>query len=399
MKNKLLSITLTVLFATTIAGCASETANDALYVSFENIETAQTAENPVEKEHITEEQKSETEEQGNIPEEQGNIPKEQEDKSKEQQNQVEEPKSKTEEPGSVPEEQESTNSAPEIETPIALTFADLSERQFEFSSGAGAWAESFTIEKDGYFTGSFHDTDMGGIGEGYAYGTIYSSSYSGYFTDLTQINDYTYTMKLADISYKEPIDTVEIIDELRYIYTDSYCLGDTDTFTIYLPGTPWDELSEEVRTWLFMVNQSESELTMIAIVDEINEYGIYSYDRQEPLEEAQMTFDSYKISYDYYGEKLSAADTTLEMVEYSGTMYELSDECLNYIWNLVRYNVDENDFDEILAEQRAWILEKEAKAKEISAEYAGGSFAAVSYNDTLATLTMERCEELIAYLK
>lgn len=348
MKNKLLLIILTILLAATIVGCASEM-------------TAQTEEYSTEKENTTEGKEN----------------------SEEQENAM--------------TETEVTDS--KVTDTVDLTFADLAERRFEFASGAGAWSEIFTIEKDGYFAGSFHDSDMGDTGEGYDYGTVYSSSYSGHFADLTKMNDHTYTMKLADISYKETIDAVEISDNRRYIYTDSYCLGGTDTFTIYLPGTPLDELSEDVRIWLSMVNQSETELTMMAIVDETNGYGIYSHDRQEPLEDARMTFNSYKISYDYYGEKLSAAGTTAEMVEYTATMYELSDECLNYIWNLVRYNVDENEFDIILAEQRAWISEKKAKAKEISSEYTGGSFATVSYNDTLATLTMERCEELIEYLK
>ncbi|MBQ9764979.1 MAG: hypothetical protein IJW18_02125 [Lachnospiraceae bacterium] len=160
-----------------------------------------------------------------------------------------------------------------------LTFKDLAKRHFGFSSGAGGWGEEFTIEKDGYFTGNYHDTDMGDIGEGYEYGTMYVSSYSGHFTDITKINDHTYRMKLADISYEKPADTVEIIDNVRYIYTDAYCLGGTDTFTVYLPGTPISELSEEIYWWVSMYNQSESELTMIVIADEKNGYGIYSHDR------------------------------------------------------------------------------------------------------------------------
>lgn len=295
--------------------------------------------------------------------------------------------------------EETTTLETEVPEAADLTFSDLAERLFGFSSGAGGWSEEFTIEKDGFFTGNYHDSDMGDTGEGYADGTIYSSSYSGHFTELTKINDYTYKMKLADISYKEPAETEEIRDNVRYIYTEAYCLGGTDTFTIYLPGTPLSELTEDVCNWLSMMNQSETELTMVAIVDETNGYGIYSLERPEPLEDAQMTFDSYRDSYDYYSDRLSEADTTAEMVEYSGAMYEISDECLNYIWNLIRYNVEEDKYQKILEEQRVWISEKEAKAKETSSEYEGGSFAAVSYNDTLATLTMERCEELIEYLK
>ena len=294
---------------------------------------------------------------------------------------------------------ENENVITETKDASGLTFADLSDRQFEFSSGAGGWWEEFTIEKDGYFTGKFHDSDMGDTGEEYDGGTVYSSVYSGHFTELTKVNDYTYTMKLADISYKEAVDTTEIRDGTRYIYTESYCLGGTDTFTVYIKGTPVNEISESAYSWLAMANQSDEELTMAAIVDEANGYGIYSYDRLDPLEDAQMTFNTYRESYDYYSQKLSEANTTLEMVECTGAMYEVSDDCLNYIWNLIRYNVDEDRYNEILTEQREWIAEKEAKAQEAMAEHEGGSFATVDYNDILATLTIERCEELIEYLK
>lgn len=280
-----------------------------------------------------------------------------------------------------------------------LNFATLSKRRFEFCSGAGGWSEEFTIEKDGYFTGKFHDSNMGSTGEGYDNGTFYGCSYSGHFTDLIKINDYTYQMKLADISYKEPVDTEEIRDNVRYIYTKSYCLGGTDTFTIYLPGTPMSELAEEERIWLYSNNQSDAELTMIAIVDKENGYGIYSYERFSPLEDAQMTFHMYQDSYHYYSDKLSEAYTTAEMVEYSGRMYEYSDECLNYIWNLIRYNVEEDKYSVILDEQRQWIVNKENSGEEAMAEYEGGSLAMVNYNSTLASLTIERCEELIEYLK
>lgn len=305
----------------------------------------------------------------------------------------------------IEQPEESTNDAgasvDEATDPSDLTFADLAERQFEFCSGAGGWMESFTIEKDGLLVGHFNDSDMGSTGEGYENGTRYSSSYTGHFANLTKINEYTYTMQLADITYKEPINTEEIsnVDQIKYIYTGSYCLGGTNTFTIYLPGTPLAELSEEVQMWIRYANESEEELTMITIVDETNVYGIYSNDRLEPLVDAQMTYKNYKYSYDYYNELLTEAATTAEMVEYSAAMYEFSDECLNYIWRLIRYNTEEERYNEILTEQREWIAEKEAKAAEASAEYEGGSLAAVVYNQTLADMTIKRCEELIGYLE
>ena len=51
----------------------------------------------------------------------------------------------TVEPSSIPA------ISPEPEVEEEFSFEDLSKRRFEFSSGAGAWSENFTIEKDGYY--------------------------------------------------------------------------------------------------------------------------------------------------------------------------------------------------------------------------------------------------------
>lgn len=348
MKNKLLSIMLAVALATTVVGCGATNSENTHSIPYEESQPAQSEEN------ITDSVAAED--------------KPADDTTTEEENPVTEPET------------------------ADLTFADLAQRQFEFCSGAGAWCENFTIEKDGFFTGLYNDSDMGAA-------TCYSSSYTGHFTNLTKINEYTYTMELADISYKETVGTEEIVDNVRYIYVGSYCLGTADTFTIYLPGTPLTELPEGIEFWIGYANGNEEELTMITIVDDAHGYGIYSYDRLAPLEDAQMTFNTYKESYEYYNEMLSEAGTTAEMVEYTATMYELSDECLNYIWRLIRYNVEEDAYNAILAEQREWIAEKEAAAEEAASEYEGGSFAAVSYNNVLATMTIERCEELIGYLE
>ena len=281
-----------------------------------------------------------------------------------------------------------------------LTFKDLSTKRFDFSSGAGAWGEEFIIEKDGYFTGGYHDSNMGEIGEGYPNGTFYCCSYSGHFADLVKVGEYIYEMKLTDISYKEKQGTEEIVDGVRYVYTDSYFMSANDTFRIYLPGMPISEINEELYWWVEVYNQSESELTMFVIANEKEELAAASVSRFTPSEDAQMTYDTCKESFDYWADKLAnEAQTTAEMVEYSGRMYEVSDDCLNELWNLIRYNVSEDRYAELLKEQRAWIKEKEEKAKEAADAYAGGSFAGVSANDMLAQLTIERCAKLVEYLQ
>ena len=282
----------------------------------------------------------------------------------------------------------------------SFSFEELSTRQFYFGSGVGAWGEEFSIEKDGYFTGKFHDSNMGETGEEYSNGTRYSCAYSGHFADITRVGEYIYEMKLTDISYKEEPGTEEILDGMKYIYTDAYFMGADDMFYVYLPGMPIEEMSESLYMWVRDYNQSESELTMIVIVDEKQELAAASLKRLTPSEDAQMNYNFYKESFDYYEEKLTnEAQTTLDMTIYSGKMYEVSDECLNYLWNLICYNVPKDRYSEILKEQEAWIKEKESIGKEIADVYEGGSLAGASVNDALARFTIERCAKLLDYLQ
>lgn len=299
---------------------------------------------------------------------------------------------------SATEEALQVQASSDVESAI-LTFEELSKWQFGFSSGAGGWEDVFTVEKDGFFTGKYHDSDMGDIGEGYDKGTRYSSSYSGHFKGLEKLDAYTYKLTLSDITYKEETGTQEILDGIRYVYTDAYALGNNDTFLVYLPGTPVSCFSEEVWVWLRDHNGSETELTMPVLVDEKNGYGIYSYERMTPLEDARVNYEAYKESYAHYTQMASEGTTTMEIREYTAAMYDVSDECLNYLWNLVRYNVEEEEFEKILAEQRQWIAEKEEKADAAEAEWEGGTFAPIIYLDTKAEMTMQRCEELLQYME
>lgn len=375
MKKKLVTFIITGIFAVSLAACG-------------NTQTTDTAENNADQ--MT---NQETEENQAEPEQRDNK------NTLDAETDTEEAKDDAE---------KSTDEVSDKNENTDLTFEDLSKYSFEFCSGAGGWSTDFEIEKDGSFNGLYHDSDMGDTGEGYENGTIYSCNFSGDFTDLTKMNDYTYEMKMADISYENTPGEEEIVDNVKYIYTDVYGLEGTDTFKVYLTGTPVSELSEEVYFWVQSANhpanddsedQTEDKLTIPIIVNEEMQYGIYSYERQTPYEEAKMNLENYKTSYEELEEQLSTnAATQVEMDNYSQLMYENSDDCLNLIWHLIKYNTTEEEFNEILNEQRKWIADKEAAGNEIL-DKNNGSSAQMDYNLKLAELTMERCEELIEYLK
>ncbi len=280
-----------------------------------------------------------------------------------------------------------------------LTFEVLSQYSYHFSSGAGGWGEEFIIECDGYFKGKYHDSDMGSNADAYPNGTVYSSNYSGYFENLKKIDEYSYEMTMREIQYKEVPGTEEIEGGVRYIYSDAYCLGGNDTFKVYLPGTPLDLLSEEVLSWIHYYNDSDTVLTMLIIVDEENGYGICSTERLSAVEDAAMYYSSYKESYDYYTRLAAETTSTAEMVDNAKRRYEVADDCLNYLWDIIRYCLDEEAFMKLQSEQREWVSQKEEQAQANADEWGGGSGAPVVYYDILADLTMQRCGELLEYIK
>ena len=260
--------------------------------------------------------------------------------------------SETREEGQAPEQTDTEGSEEaELQTTesdhaeTGLTFADLAALQFEFCSGAGGWSTDFTIEKDGSFSGVYHDSDMGDTGDGYPNGTMYYCNFSGHFTNLTKVDDDTYEMSLADISYQNTVGDTEILDDM----------------------------TEDEWFWIAAGNESETELTMTVIVNEPNEYGIYSYERSTPSEEAQGIYNSLLSYNDELEQQLQSASTQQEMNEITAQMYQNSDDSLNQIWHIVKYNSDETEFAQILEEQKSWITEKEAEAEKIRAANNGSS--------------------------
>ena len=123
-----------------------------------------------------------------------------------------------------------------------LSFADLQYVDFTFSSGAGAWSTQLNIHADGSFSGEYWDMDMGSTGDGYPNGTQYGNTFTGTFTDLKKVNDYTWSMKLDKINYTYEIGKEEILDQMLYSYTEAYGLDGADEIQIYLPGAPVDQL-------------------------------------------------------------------------------------------------------------------------------------------------------------
>ncbi len=140
---------------------------------------------------------------------------------------------------------------------------------FHFSSGVGAWGTNLHINEDGTFTGDYHDSEMGGIGEGYPNGTRYICNFSGSFTDMKQIDEYTWSMKLDDLEMENTPGEEWIEDGIKHIAAEPYGIEGGETFYLYLPGIPIDSLPEEYLSW--GIGMFEDDTTL-------QSHGLYNVD-------------------------------------------------------------------------------------------------------------------------
>ena len=132
-------------------------------------------------------------------------------------------------------------------------FAALDDKDFYFASGAGAWATELEIDEDGSFYGEYHDSDMGDRGDDYPGGTVYVCEFEGRFSKPEKIDDYSYQLKLEDISYEKKPGTTWIDDQVRKIASEAYGLTPDQggmegaagsEFILYLPGAPTADLPD-----------------------------------------------------------------------------------------------------------------------------------------------------------
>ncbi len=119
-----------------------------------------------------------------------------------------------------------------------------------YASGAGAWGTYVTINPDGSFMGSYSDADMGsGTSPETPNGTYYVCDFSGSFTDIQQIRDYAWSMKLESLTLEKEPDQTWIEDGTQYISSEAWGIKDGEEFILYAPGTLGDQLTPECRSW------------------------------------------------------------------------------------------------------------------------------------------------------
>lgn len=162
--------------------------------------------------------------------------------------------------------------------PALLGIAPL---EFSFSSGAGAWGTSLTLEEDGSFYGSYHDSDMGDSGQGYPNGTVYDCVFAGSFGNIRQVNGYTYSLDLEDLHCEKEDGTVWIENGIRYIASSPLGLEDGTQFYLYTPQTPVAGLPENFLSWWparFSLGVVPKTLSCYGLHNLKMDYGFFTYE-------------------------------------------------------------------------------------------------------------------------
>ena len=128
---------------------------------------------------------------------------------------------------------------------------------FIFTSGAGGWATKLSVADDGTFSGQYHDSEMGAVGEGYPRGMVYYCNFYGYFSDISKISDHVYHVSLDYLEIEDAPGTKHIEDGILYEAADAYGLAGAFEIYIYTPGTPMKDIPTACLSW--MIGRAGSE--------------------------------------------------------------------------------------------------------------------------------------------
>lgn len=145
-----------------------------------------------------------------------------------------------------------------------------------FSSGAGAWATTISLEPDGSFTGNYADSDMGDTGMNYANGTFYTCYFSGKMSQPIQVGNLCYQMVVEQLTWDVAPDTVWFEDGVRYISTLPFGLTQGDVLTLYQPGASVSLMTDDEMNWVFQSLDNDFVLTPV-LVNETQEVGFCQY--------------------------------------------------------------------------------------------------------------------------
>lgn len=300
------------------------------------------------------------------------------------------------------EAEETTEADFEVQADDASVFSEVENYEFLFASGVGGWCTTLTIQPNGSFTGQYHDSDMGAYEDGHPNGVLYLCDFSGTFTEPVAVNQYTYQFRIESIQYHREPGEEEIVDGVKYVYSEPYGLDQAEEIYLYLPDAPVAELPQEYLEWVHLnpSDETNAALGYYGLYNVAAEDGFSSYMiSQEALSINQELAAVEEKSQEMYERLRSGELTQIEMNQLSLELFQLWDEELNSLWSRLMDKLDADEKEQLKEEEREWIKQKDLEVKAAGSEMEGGSMQPLLENDKAAELTRERVYELAERLK
>jgi len=147
---------------------------------------------------------------------------------------------------------------------------DTPPLEFIMASGASSSYTRLSLHPDGSFEG-FHSDNENMAAEEYPQGTRYYCEFTGRFDEITKIDEYSFSMRLAELNYGTERDKVWIQDEVRYIGSEAFGVERGEDFRFYLPGAPLGDLDEAFTEW-----SPDYYLWRDGAIDRLSSYGLYN---------------------------------------------------------------------------------------------------------------------------
>lgn len=285
-----------------------------------------------------------------------------------------------------------------------LSYADLENYNFCFTSGVGSWSTELEVNEDGTFQGNYHDTDMGDSGEEYPNGTMYVSDFSGKFTDLEAVNNYTYIAQIEYIQCEEAPGTTEISDGMRIIYSEPYGMDHAENILFYTKGAPAAELSQGYLDWVRTLPgtiDENGQLAFPGIYNEVAQEGFFSTEKE--VTEASVSGIDEELKQtaaraSVLESRLGTEQDLTVMTQLSNELFLVWDDQLNSMWQRIKTRLPAADMERLRDEELDWIAEKEA-AVTVAGANAETSMRTLIENGKAAAVTRDRVYVLAEYLR
>ncbi len=257
------------------------------------------------------------------------------------------------------------------ETARGLSFADIADLEWTFSSGVGAWYTCVWIDEDGTFTGEFHDSEMGETGEGYPDGSVYGCLFHGKMSLAEQVDETTWKLRVDELALDEGQVPEVIEDGMRFVTSDPYGLKEGHEMLLYLPGTPVEKIPEGYLPWahLYAFGEDVKELPNYGLYDPQEETGFIG---EEPYGTGELIVGAWRRE-----DEAAAEAYSLLILKYDGTGEVLQ-------------------LPEQISTPLAWYAEGDGWTVCFSAP---DETASVRYDPETDTLTLVKDEQATAYYR